>query len=111
MATGSTPSAPQIGRPPKLVSIIVLAVFILGTIIPTFIGFYTDWLWFGEVDFRSILLGFIPAAIVALCIALVPAFSKVSPFSWFIAAPLGALCYWIVQTLRGNKPLPAGSGD
>ena len=57
------------------------------------------------------LLGFIPAAIVALCIALVPAFSKVSPFSWFIAAPLGALCYWIVQTLRGNKPLPAGSGD
>ena len=57
------------------------------------------------------LLGFIPAAIVALCIALVPAFSKVSPFSWFIAAPLGALCYWIVQTLRGNKPLPTGSGD
>ena len=57
------------------------------------------------------LLGFIPAAIVALCIALVPAFSKVSPFSWFIAAPLGALCYWIVETLRGNKPLPTGSGD
>lgn len=57
------------------------------------------------------LLGFIPAAIVALCIALLPAFSKASPFSWFIAAPLGALCYWIVETMRGDKPLPADSGD
>jgi len=48
---------------------------------------------------------FIPSAIVALCIALLPVhFCQVlAPFSWFIAAPLGALCYWAIHALRGQK--------
>ena len=83
MATGSTPSAPQIGRPPKLVSIIVLAVFILGTIIPTFIGFYTDWLWFGEVDFRSVF-----NKVILTRIALFAAFGLITAAAVWITATI-----------------------
>ena len=44
---------------------------------------------------------FIPAAVVALCVALVkvPFLEAIAPFSWFVAAPLGALCYWVVMTV------------
>lgn len=37
-----------------------------------------------------------PAAIVALIIALVPAFAGVAGFSWFIGAILAAVIYWII---------------
>ncbi len=51
------------------------------------------------------LLGFLPAAVIALCIALIPApfLQVLAPFSWFIAAPLGALCYWVVLRVRGVR--------
>lgn len=51
------------------------------------------------------ILGFVPAAIISLCIALVPSpfLQEIAPFSWFIAAPSGALFYWMVMSIRGNK--------
>lgn len=51
------------------------------------------------------VIAFIPAATVALCIALVPVgiFQAIAPFSWFVAAPLGALCYFGVMTVRKPK--------
>ncbi len=45
---------PQIGRPPKIVPIIVGVLFVLGTLGPILVGVYTDWLWFGEVQFREV---------------------------------------------------------
>ncbi|AYD90654.1 NCS1 family nucleobase:cation symporter-1 [Actinomyces lilanjuaniae] len=54
------------------------------------------------------LAAFVPAAVAALCIALLPLrlCQVLAPFSWFIAAPLGALCYWVVMTVRGQAPGP-----
>lgn len=43
---------------------------------------------------------FVPAAIVSLSIALIPAFSAIAPFGWFIGAPLGALFYWLMARGR-----------
>lgn len=45
---------PQIGRPPKIVPIIVGVLFVVGALGPILVGLYTDWLWFGEVEFRGV---------------------------------------------------------
>ncbi|KPJ24851.1 hypothetical protein AOT31_03400 [Corynebacterium ulcerans] len=54
MANGLTPPSPSIGRPPKLFTRIVVLLVILGALVPTAIGLYTNWLWFGEVNFRGV---------------------------------------------------------
>jgi nucleobase:cation symporter-1, NCS1 family len=52
---------------------------------------------------------FVPSSIIALTLALVPAFSLIAPFGWFIGAALGALAYRLVA--KGRLPiLPAGPG-
>jgi NCS1 family nucleobase:cation symporter-1 len=51
------------------------------------------------------VLAFVPSATIALVLALVPMFSKVAPFGWFIGAALGAVAYYVVT--RG-KPLVQG---
>ena len=46
---------------------------------------------------------FIPSAAIALAIALIPAFSVIAPFGWFIGAPIAAaIYYWLAN---GNVPL------
>lgn len=52
------------------------------------------------------IIAFVPVAVIALCIALVPvpAFQAMAPFSWFIAAPAGAASYWLVMRVRGVGP-------
>ena len=54
----------------------------------------------------SAVAAFIPAAVVSLCVALLPikVFQSLASFSWFIAAPLGAICYWAVMRSRGVRP-------
>jgi cytosine/uracil/thiamine/allantoin permease len=42
----------------------------------------------------------VPSAVIALVLALVPVFSKVAPFGWFIGAALGATAYFIVTRGR-----------
>ncbi|MDO5097558.1 MAG: UPF0182 family protein [Corynebacterium sp.] len=88
LATGLTPPTPQVGRPPRLVSIIVLVLFILGTIVPTLISFYTDLLWFGEVDFRGVF-----NKVILTRIALFVGFGLISALVVWIAATI---------TLRGR---------
>lgn len=39
---------------------------------------------------------FVPSAVVALAVALVPMFSLVAPFGWFIGAPIAALIYYLM---------------
>jgi NCS1 family nucleobase:cation symporter-1 len=43
---------------------------------------------------------FVPSAVIALVLALVPVFGKVAPFGWFIGAGLGAIAYYIVTRGR-----------
>lgn len=54
MANGSTYSAAPARAPRKGLAWLVgiLAVLVIGA--PLLVGFYTDWLWFGEVDFRGV---------------------------------------------------------
>ena len=54
MATGLSQPSPSVNRPPRLLSWIVGIVAALFILAPMAIGFYTDWLWFGEVDFRGV---------------------------------------------------------
>lgn len=54
MATGLTPPPQPIKRPPKVVTWIIGIIALLVLITPLAVGFYTDWLWFGEVDYRGV---------------------------------------------------------
>ena len=54
MTTGLSPSAPPARGRPRLLSWIIGIVVVLLLAIPLFVGIYTDWLWFGELDFRGV---------------------------------------------------------
>ena len=45
----------------------------------------------------------VPSAAISLTLALVPTFSKVAPFGWFIGAALGAMAYLLLA--RGRLPI------
>lgn len=47
------PSAP-LKRPPRAMSWVVTAIAILLFIGPVVVGFYTDWRWFGAIDYRGV---------------------------------------------------------
>lgn len=42
------------------------------------------------------MTAFIPAALIAIILALVPGFDSVSPFSWLIGASIARLLYLII---------------
>ena len=42
------------------------------------------------------LAAFVPAAVVALCVAFIPAFAAAKDFGWFIGAPLAAVIYYVI---------------
>lgn len=54
LATGLTPPSPSIKRPPRILTIIIAVVAVIGLVGPLLVSYYTDWLWFGEVQFRSV---------------------------------------------------------
>lgn len=54
MANDLTPPSPRMGLPRKIISNLMVIGVIAGTLLPMVIGFYTDWLWFGEVDYRGV---------------------------------------------------------
>ncbi|MFL6968080.1 cytosine permease [Pseudomonas alvandae] len=47
------------------------------------------------VNLRAVA-AFIPAALIAIILALVPGFDSVSPFSWLIGASIAGLLYLII---------------
>ncbi|CAI8834725.1 NCS1 family nucleobase:cation symporter-1 [Pseudomonas serboccidentalis] len=47
------------------------------------------------VNFRAVA-AFIPAALIAIVLALVPGFHSISPFSWLVGAGIAALLYLII---------------
>jgi nucleobase:cation symporter-1, NCS1 family len=46
------------------------------------------------------IAAFVPAAVVSLTFSLVPTFSKVAPFGWFIGCALGAVIYYPLARRR-----------
>lgn len=52
---------------------------------------------------RYAVKAFVPAAIVSLSVALIPAFSVLAPFGWFIGAPIAAVIYYLLA--KGNIPV------
>jgi NCS1 family nucleobase:cation symporter-1 len=50
-------------------------------------------LWYSRGFNPVAIKAFVPAALVAIAVALIPALSAVGPFSWFIGAGLGAVLY------------------
>lgn len=54
MATGLTQPSPPLKRPPRFLTWIIGIIAVLFIATPMLVGFYTDWLWFGEVDFRGV---------------------------------------------------------
>ena len=56
---------------------------------------------------RYALFALIPSAIVSLSVALVPAFSAIRDFGWFIGAPLAGIIYFVLANNRVIV-LPAG---
>jgi NCS1 family nucleobase:cation symporter-1 len=55
---------------------------------------------------RLAAIAFVPASVIALTLALVPTFSRIAPFGWFIGAALGAVAYFVVA--RGRLPIMPG---
>src|SRR5215203_460910 len=56
--------------------------------------------WYqGGVHRRAVVV-FAISAVVAVIVALVPAFKAISPFSWFVGAGLSAVLYWVAA--RGS---------
>ena len=54
MASGlNRPTAPM-KRPPRVLSWVVAVIAILLFIGPMFVGFYTDWKWFGAIEYRGV---------------------------------------------------------
>ncbi len=49
----------------------------------------------GGVNLRAVA-AFIPAALIAIVLALVPAFETLSQFSWFFGAGLGGLIHYAI---------------
>ncbi len=68
MATGLTPPPQPIKRPPKAVTWIIGIIALVVLIAPLAVGFYTDWLWFGEVDFRGVFSTVIVTRIILFVI-------------------------------------------
>lgn len=69
--------------------------------------------WYrGGVNARAIA-AFVPAAAIAIVIALVPAFGTLAPFSWFIGAALAALIYGLLAAVGSRRPelQAAGGGE
>lgn len=75
MSTGLTPPPQPIKRPPKAVTWIFGIIALIILIAPMGVGFYTDWLWFGEVDFRGVFTKVLVTRIILFVIfALVAGF-------------------------------------
>ncbi|MGH3585687.1 MAG: NCS1 family nucleobase:cation symporter-1 [Pseudonocardia sp.] len=51
------------------------------------------------------VIAFAPAAVLSLTLAVVPAFSAVAPFGWFVGTAVAAAVYFPVA--RGRLPLPS----
>ncbi|MNM96596.1 hypothetical protein D3C81_1090780 [compost metagenome] len=48
------------------------------------------------------IAAFLPAALIAIVLAMLPAFETLSPFSWFFGAGLAGLIYYAIADRRAQ---------
>jgi nucleobase:cation symporter-1, NCS1 family len=60
--------------------------------------------WYSGGVNPKALVAFLPAAAISIVIALVPAFSGLAAFSWFIGAALGAAIYAALNFSKVARP-------
>lgn len=82
------PPSPQLRRPPRALGTTLVVLLVIVGLIPTIVGFYTDWLWFGELDFRGVFNKVILSRVLL----------------FVIFAALGAFITWLAGwlTFRGR---------
>lgn len=68
MSLGSSTPAAPLKRPPKVAAIIAAVIAVLLFFGPMLVGMYTDWRWFGSIDYRSVFTTAIIARIVLFII-------------------------------------------
>lgn len=68
MSLGSSTPAAPLKRPPKVAAIIAAIIAVLLFFGPMLVGMYTDWRWFGSIDYRSVFTTAIIARIVLFII-------------------------------------------
>ncbi|QPK79722.1 UPF0182 family protein [Corynebacterium lizhenjunii] len=68
MATGYPQPAAPLKRPPRALSWAVTLIAVLLFLGPMAVGFYTDWKWFGAIDYRGVFTTVIVARIVIFLI-------------------------------------------
>ncbi|RNE48722.1 UPF0182 family protein [Corynebacterium alimapuense] len=68
MATGLSQPSPSVNRPPRALTWIIGVIALLFIAAPVAVGFYTDWLWFGAVDFRGVFTKVLVARILLFII-------------------------------------------
>ncbi|MHA2788301.1 UPF0182 family protein [Corynebacterium sp. S7] len=64
MATGLTNPQQPIRRPSNKLMITVVVIAAILLLLPMGVGLYTDWLWFGELDYRGVFSSVIFARII-----------------------------------------------
>lgn len=68
MASGLSQPAAPMKRPPRLLSWAVAIIAVLLFVGPMLVGFYTDWKWFGAIDYRGVFTTTLVARIVLFII-------------------------------------------
>nr|WP_115685126.1 UPF0182 family protein [Corynebacterium senegalense] len=68
MATRLTPPRPRANKPNRALAVTMGVVGALLFLVPLLTGFYTDWLWFGELDFRGVFGKVIASQVVLFAI-------------------------------------------
>ena len=70
MVSGLTQPTAPMKRPPKALTWIIAAVALLMFIGPMLVGLYTDWKWFGAIDYRGVFTTTVVARIVLFFVGL-----------------------------------------
>lgn len=68
MSLGSSTPAAPLKRPPRVATIIAAIIAVLLFFGPMLVGMYTDWRWFGAIEYRSVFTTAIIARIVLFII-------------------------------------------
>ena len=68
MSLGSSTPAAPLKRPPRVATIIAAIIAVLLFFGPMLVGMYTDWRWFGAIEYRNVFTTAIIARIVLFII-------------------------------------------
>ncbi|MGD7002949.1 UPF0182 family protein [Corynebacterium halotolerans] len=96
MATGLSQPSPAMRRSTRIISWIIGVIALIVILAPLFVGIYTDWQWFGSVDFRGVFTKVMVSRIVL----------------FFVFAIIAGLIVWLAAWLTWrNRPQDIATED